>query len=634
MIVEQSVSKVPDNFLVINNDSFSDYVILKDKMFKVKQLPSCNHNSIQLSQLQRTYLNLTLKERVTLLIPDKNPEEIEKVAFEISTLKKSDNFYLTSDVTEKIQEEFKGIVIHNNLKYIFKHESKILNLQTFDLSPKEDGKKIITENTVLQFIGSGENISFEHSQEKHLFKKNFNFNELGIGGLDNEFFTLFRRAFTPLILKMTNPKLFEKLNIRCVKGILLHGPPGCGKTLTAKKLSEVLNCDPQNVKTISGPEILNQYVGGSEEKLRAIFEPAMKDKSGKIHVVIFDEFDSIGVKRGSRTGSTGVNDNLVNQLLAIMDGVTDLGNIVIIAMTNHLHTLDEALLRPGRFEIHLKIDLPDEKGRFDILSIHTKKMGENGLLSENVDLKEIAKKTVNFSGAEIAGLVTNVSSFMLSKQMDIANNNFEIEESSLVATMDDFINASKEIKPLMGSFSEELSILLETSFELYTENYSHIFKNIVEEIDSCAFGKNKSILLYGEPFTGKTLMSAQITKHINNFGCVRFICSEHLKYSSIFEIFNKCLNCESSLIILDSLENLVSYCKLGYKYDNNVLQDIFICLKHIIERKKRCVVLITSSDEELINLIGLREKVNYYHQISTEMKDEHFTYSEYFKMNG
>lgn len=150
------------------------------------------------------------------------------------------------------------------------------------------------------------------------------------------------------------------------KGMILYGPPGTGKTLIARKIAHVLNC--AEPKVVNGPEIFDKMVGGSEAKIRALFEEAESDQKANgdesdLHVIIFDEIDAICRKRGSVSSGTGVNESVVNQLLSKIDGVDSLDNILIIGMTNRLDMIDDALLRPGRFEIHLEIGLPDEPGR-------------------------------------------------------------------------------------------------------------------------------------------------------------------------------------------------------------------------------------------------------------------------------
>jgi len=207
-----------------------------------------------------------------------------------------------------------------------------------------------------------------------LIQPNFKFEDMGIGGLDKEFSNMFRRAFASRIFP---PSVVEKMGIQHVKGILLYGPPGTGKTLMAREIGKMLN--GREPKIVNGPEVLSKFVGQSEENIRKLFvdaENEYKDKGedSSLHIIIFDELDAICKQRGSKNDNTGVGDSVVNQLLAKMDGVEQLNNILIIGMTNRKDMIDEALLRPGRMEVHMEIGLPDESGRLQILKIHTQKV--------------------------------------------------------------------------------------------------------------------------------------------------------------------------------------------------------------------------------------------------------------------
>jgi vesicle-fusing ATPase len=241
------------------------------------------------------------------------------------------------------------------------------------------------------------------TRTRQLFVSGFNFADLGIGGLDREFSNIFRRAFASRVF---SPAVVAKLGIKHVRGILLYGPPGTGKTLIARQIGKMLNS--KEPKIVSGPSILNKYVGQSEENIRALFADAEAEYKERgddsdLHIIIFDEIDAICKQRGTTGGGTGVGDTVVNQLLAKMDGVDSLNNVLVIGMTNRKDMIDEALLRPGRLEVHMEIGLPDEAGRKQILLIHTQKMRDNKFLDEDVNLDVIAKEIKNFSGADIDG---------------------------------------------------------------------------------------------------------------------------------------------------------------------------------------------------------------------------------------
>ena len=159
-----------------------------------------------------------------------------------------------------------------------------------------------------------------------LFEKGFNFEEMGIGGLDAQFKEIFRRAFAS---RLVPPEILKKMGQHHIRGMLLFGPPGCGKTLIARKIGKALHAKPP--KIVNGPEILNKYVGASEENIRALFkdaedEQAEKGDDSELHIIIFDEFDAISKVRGTTGGGTGVNDSIVNQLLSKIDGVESLNS--------------------------------------------------------------------------------------------------------------------------------------------------------------------------------------------------------------------------------------------------------------------------------------------------------------------
>ena len=415
---------------------------------------------------------------------------------------------------------------------------------------------------------------------------------MGIGGLDNEFSAIFRRAFASRIFP---PGLVEKLGIQHVRGILLYGPPGTGKTLIARQIGKMLNA--REPKVINGPEVLNKYVGQSEENIRKLFADAEKeykekgDESG-LHIIIFDELDAVCKQRGSGAGGgTGVGDSVVNQLLSKLDGVDQLNNILLIGMTNRMDMIDEALLRAGRLEVHMEISLPDESGRAQILKIHTTKMRNNDVLDSDVNVEELAKLTKNFSGAELSGLVKAASSFAFSRHIKVgtmAAINPDVE--NMKVGRNDFMSALEEVKPLFGVAEEELEKRLLHG----VMHFSPFIKDILEEgrlyINQVRKPDSTPILsvaLHGPPGSGKTALAAKMAigsgypfiKLISPEDMVGF--SEMQKVQQLDKTFRDAYKSPLSVIVIDNIELLVDWVPIGPRFSNSVL----VALKVLLEKQ-------------------------------------------------
>ncbi|KAJ7591439.1 vesicular-fusion protein SEC18 [Mycena floridula] len=434
---------------------------------------------------------------------------------------------------------------------------------------------------------------------------NFKFEDMGIGGLDTEFSEIFRRAFASRVFP---PGLVEKLGIQHVKGILLHGPPGTGKTLIARQIGKMLNA--REPKIVNGPEILNKYVGASEENIRKLFADAEKeykekgDESG-LHIIIFDELDAIFKQRGSTSGGTGVGDTVVNQLLSKMDGVDQLNNILIIGMTNRKDMIDEALLRPGRLEVHMEISLPDEKGRYQILNIHTSKMRTNGVLNDDVDLEELASKTKNFSGAEISGLIKSAASFSFNRHVKVGTMaGISDDVENLQVNRLDFLNALEEVHPAFGVSEEELLQVIQNGiihFDAVVDDILRSGQLFVEQVRSSTRTPLVSVLLHGPAGSGKTALAASIAqaseypfiKLISPDSMVGF--SENQKVTAISKIFADSYKSPQSVIVVDNLERLLEWTPIGPRFSNAVLQTLLVLFARRPPKGRRLLVIATSS---------------------------------------
>ena len=237
-----------------------------------------------------------------------------------------------------------------------------------------------------------------------LLNENFNF-KIKVGGADDVF-----EQLGDLLLPHLYPRSFvSQTGMLKPRGVLLSGAPGTGKTLIARTICEMLNVQP---KIVRGPEIFSRFLGESEEKIRALFADAHRDQEtmgdrSKTHVIIFDELDSICKRRTHCDESTrdSVQDNVTTQLLAEIDGLTPLNNILIIGTTNMLTTIEPALLRPGRIESVIEVHLPDEDARIRIFDIYTKELLQNGLMEPDIDITAIIRATHGLTGAHIERVV-------------------------------------------------------------------------------------------------------------------------------------------------------------------------------------------------------------------------------------
>ena len=454
-----------------------------------------------------------------------------------------------------------------------------------------------------------------------LFERGFNFQAMGIGGLDKEFADIFRRAFASRVFP---PEVLRKMGIKHVRGMLLYGPPGCGKTLIARQIGKALNA--HEPKIVNGPEILNKYVGESEANIRALFEDAEKEQeemgdNSDLHIIIFDEIDAICKARGANGDGTGVHDSIVNQLLSKIDGVEALNNVLIIGMTNRKDLIDSALLRPGRLEVHVEIGLPSEEGRVQILKIHTNTMRQNGYLADDVDLAKLSDLTKNFTGAELEGLVKSASSFALEREVDINNlTKVDIDPEKMRVTWQDFQRALQEVQPAFGLEKDELSIRYRNGIIEYSDEFKKLYSDLmtmVEQVRTSEHTPLISVCLDGVQGCGKTALAAYVAVQ-SQFPFVKFISADMLlgasdssKAGSISSIFQDAYKSPLSMIILDDLERLVEYVRLGPRFSNSVLQALLVLIKKnppTVGRK--LMIIATTSQRNAMEELGLMDPFN------------------------
>ena len=410
-----------------------------------------------------------------------------------------------------------------------------------------EGVRLITEDTEVElreepisgFEKTGGGITYED-----------------IGGLKNEI----QRVREMVELPMKHPQIFKKLGIDPPQGVLLHGPPGTGKTLLAKA---VANETSASFFSIAGPEIISKYYGESEQQLREIFEDASEEAPS---IIFIDELDSIAPKREDVTGE--VERRVVAQLLTMMDGLESRGQVIVIAATNRVDSVDPALRRPGRFDREIEIGVPNEAGREEILQIHTRGMP----LSDDVDLSRLADETHGFVGADIESLTKESAMKALRRYLPEIDLDEEDIPPSLIDRMivkrEDFGGALNEVEP--SAMREVLVELPKVSWDDVggLEAAKGEVKESVEwplsspeKFDRMGIDPPAGVLLYGPPGTGKTLMAKAVANETNaNFISVRGpqLLSKWVGESekAIRQTFRKARQVSPTVIFFDELDSL------------------------------------------------------------------------------
>jgi transitional endoplasmic reticulum ATPase len=361
-------------------------------------------------------------------------------------------------------------------------------------------------------------------------------------------------------LPLRHPALFKSIGVKPPKGILMYGPPGCGKTLIARAIA---NETGAFFFVINGPEIMSKLAGESESNLRKAFEEAEKNAPA---IIFIDEIDAIAPKREKTNGE--VERRIVSQMLTLMDGLKSRAHVMVIGATNRPNSIDPALRRFGRFDREIDIGIPDATGRLEILAIHTKNMK----LDDNVDLERIAAETHGYVGSDIAALCTEAALTCIREKMyliDLEDETIPAEVlDSLCVTQDHFRAALQLSNP---------SALRETVVETPTVTWEDIggLENVKRELRETVgfpvehpemfqkFGMepSKGVLFYGPPGCGKTLLAKAIANECqSNFISIKgpelltmwFGESE----SNVRDVFDKARQAAPCVLFFDELDSI------------------------------------------------------------------------------
>jgi len=377
-----------------------------------------------------------------------------------------------------------------------------------------------------------------------------------IGGLEEEI----QRVREMVELPMKHPQIFQRLGIEPPRGVLLHGPPGTGKTLMAKAVANETGAE---FFSIAGPEIISKYYGESEQQLRDIFDEAREESPS---IIFIDELDSIAPKREEVTGE--VERRVVAQLLTMMDGLEERGQVIVIAATNRVDSVDPALRRPGRFDREIEIGVPDVQDRQEIFNIHTRGMP----LADDVDIERLSNETHGFVGADIASLAKEGAMKALRRylpEIDLDSEDIPPEMiDRMVVNEEDFKKALREVEPsAMREVLVELPQVTWNEVGGLKDERQEVREAIEwplsspEKFQRMGIEPPKGVLLYGPPGTGKTLMAKAVANETGaNFISVRGpqLLSKWVGESekAIRQTFRKARQVAPCVIFFDELDSL------------------------------------------------------------------------------
>ena len=509
-----------------------------------------------------------------------------KIAKTISLTPVNDSVTVDKEFTDFVKNRLKGLPITHGDEISVMILGNSMDFKITKATPK--GVVKIDRTTILK-------ISAETAVDR---KVRVTYEE--VGGLRQEV-----KAMRDIVeLPLRHPELFTRLGIEPHSGILLYGPPGCGKTLLAKVLASESEA---NMFLINGPEIMNKYYGETEAKIREIFKEA-KDNSPSI--IFIDEIDAIAPKREEVYGD--VEKRVVAQLLALMDGLTDRGNVIVLGATNRPEGVDPALRRPGRFDREFEISVPNEDGRLEILFIHTRGMP----VSDDVDLKDLASELHGYTGADIKSLcreaaMKSIRRYLPEIDLETEKISSEVLQSMQIKLMD-FYDAMHEVVPTaMREFYVERPKVwwkdvggLDKIKKALTDNLIVAMKE-PSKFTKMGVKPPRGALIYGPPGCGKTLLGRAVATETGaNMILVRGpeILSKWIGESekAVREIFRKAKAAAPCVVIFDELDSIARYKSGEGGASENVLSQLLTEIEEGIS--SRVVVIgITNRPDVLDN---------------------------------
>ena len=481
IFVGDIIKHVKENIKYITtNQSFKLLIKIKKEISLKVSYVNPYSNSILMYKIDPEKTKITFDTKTKskfILVKNSKPLAIEKIVFKVkkeslggflSMLMGSDDkpqIFDSKKLGKIVKKLFpKKTAIKHQMKITYDNSNYVVVVKDLIFNEKDKNnldekfldninfdkyaiQGLITDKTEFKFEISrnDKTLTINDPEKSEAVNKPMEELEKHVGGISTEIKKVIRT------ICLSRGKLKEEFLARGLKparGIIFYGPPGTGKTSLARNLGKILGCEGDRFKLMSGPEVFNKYVGQSEANVRAIFKPAKEawkklKHDAPTYMIVIDEIDAM---IPSRSGSSGnpVRDSVVNQFLAEMDGLEQFHNLICIGITNRLELIDPAATRAGRFGVHIKIDLPDKKGRLAIFNIHTKKLKDINRMG-NIDFDKLVNLTDKFSGADIESVVELASTYSLDRLNDLDVMDKKIIETTGKITQDDLVKAIKEI---------------------------------------------------------------------------------------------------------------------------------------------------------------------------------------------
>ena len=556
----------------------------------------------------RQEANVGIDDRVTVEAADVNPAKQVTVAL-------PQNLRIRGNIGPHIRDKLSGQAVTKGQNVPFSLGLGPLSSQSGQRIPLKiaetdpDGTVVVTDSTDIQVSEKpAEQIADTGDSTAAGGDGTPSVRYEDIGGLDDEL----EQVREMIELPMRHPELFQQLGIEPPKGVLLHGPPGTGKTLMAKAVANEIDAHFTN---ISGPEIMSKYYGESEEQLREVFEEASENAPA---IVFIDELDSIAPKRGETSGD--VERRVVAQLLSLMDGLDERGDVIVIGATNRVDALDPALRRGGRFDREIEIGVPDKEGRKEILQVHTRGMP----LAEGIELDRYAENTHGFVGADIESLTKEAAMNALRRirpELDLEADEIDAEIlEAMQVSEGDFKDALKDVTPSamrevfvevpdttwdsVGGLEDTKERLRETI--QWPLEYPEVFK----QMDMQAA---KGVLLYGPPGTGKTLMAKAIANEAqSNFISIKGpeLLNKYVGESEkgVREVFEKARSNAPTVVFFDEIDSIAGErgARMGDSGVGERVVSQLLTELDGLEQLEDVVVIATTNRPDLIDSALLR----------------------------